>query len=182
MITMADLIQETQAQWFNPKRILVMLLTVDGNGSLLDADTLDGAQLAALARLASANTFTASQTISGAAQGLKIVGNGTSGDASIGYIGFYDSDGVTRRGYVGDASASNDDIYLQADTGDLRLGNSSGASRLVLAANVAQFIGTIQTALGVTWDVGGYTAGAPAATGYVTVKVAGTTYKLLAST
>ena len=179
---MADLIQETQAQWFNPKRILVMLLAVDGAGSGLDADKLDGLQAVDIAQVAAGNTFTATQVISGVAQALKIVGVGTSGDPSIGYIGFYDSDGATRRGFVGDGSGSNDDIYLQADTGDLRLGNSSGASRLVLSGNVATFIGTLQTALGVTWDVGGYTAGAPAATGYVTVKVGGVTYKLLAST
>lgn len=42
--------------------------------------------------------------------------------------------------------------------------------------------GTIKTTLGVTWDLGGYTAGAPAATGYVTVKLGGTTYKFLTST
>lgn len=42
--------------------------------------------------------------------------------------------------------------------------------------------GTIKSTLGVTWDLGGYTAGAPSATGYVTVKVGGTTYKFLVST
>lgn len=34
----------------------------------------------------------------------------------------------------------------------------------------------------VDWKLSGYTAGAPAATGYVTVKIGGTNYKLLAST
>lgn len=42
--------------------------------------------------------------------------------------------------------------------------------------------GTIKTALNVAWDLGGYTAGAPAATGYVSVTLNGTVYKFLAST
>lgn len=42
--------------------------------------------------------------------------------------------------------------------------------------------GTIKTTLNTTWDLGGYTVTAPSATGYVTVKIGGTTYKLLAST
>lgn len=46
----------------------------------------------------------------------------------------------------------------------------------------ATFGNTIKTALGVTWDLGGYTAGAPAATGYTTVKINGTTLKLLTAT
>lgn len=42
--------------------------------------------------------------------------------------------------------------------------------------------GTVKTTLGSAWDMGGYTTTAPAATGYVTIKIGGTTYKLLAST
>lgn len=44
--------------------ILTALLGVDGAGSGLDADTVDGVQAAALAQLGSANTFTSAQTIS----------------------------------------------------------------------------------------------------------------------
>lgn len=58
-----------------------------------------------------------------------------------------------------------------------------GATRMSLtAAGALSLDSTIKTALNVTWDMGAYTAGAPAATGYVTVKVAGVTYKLLTST
>lgn len=46
----------------------------------------------------------------------------------------------------------------------------------------ATFAGTVKTTLGSAWDLGGYTGGAPAATGYVTIKIGGVTYKLLAST
>jgi len=40
--TTVGLIQETQCQWFEPKRLRALLLTVDGAGSGLDADLLDG--------------------------------------------------------------------------------------------------------------------------------------------
>jgi len=54
-------------------------------------------------------------------QAIKLVGTGTTGNASLGYIGFFDSNGSTRRGYIGDASSSDDDIYLNAETGKLKL-------------------------------------------------------------
>ena len=54
--------------------------------------------------------------------GCSIIIKGTStGNANLGWIGFYDSNGTTRRGYVGDGNSGNDDIYLGADTGYLRL-------------------------------------------------------------
>jgi len=54
--------------------------------------------------------------------GQSIILKGTStGNSNLCYIGFYDSNGTTRRGYVGDGSSSDDDIYLAADTGYLRL-------------------------------------------------------------
>lgn len=42
--------------------LLTAIKTVDGTGSGLDADTIDGVQESALAKIASTNTFTASQT------------------------------------------------------------------------------------------------------------------------
>lgn len=46
-----------------PTQVLSALLTVDGPGSLLDADTVDGVEAAALAQLGTVETFTAAQTI-----------------------------------------------------------------------------------------------------------------------
>lgn len=61
--------------------VLTKLLTVDGAGSLLDADTLDGAQGSAYATLAGANTFTARQivdrTAAAGAGNVTIRGGGT---------------------------------------------------------------------------------------------------------
>lgn len=42
--------------------------------------------------------------------------------------------------------------------------------------------GAIRTGSNLVWDLGGYNTTAPSATGYITVIVSGTTYKLLAST
>lgn len=57
--------------------VLTDIKTVDGTGSGLDADLLDGAELAALAQLASANTFTAEQRID----------EGTHGEIKLGSAG-----------------------------------------------------------------------------------------------
>ena len=61
--------------------VLTKLLTVDGAGSLLDADTLDGVQGSAYATLAGANTFTARQIVdrsaAAAAGNITIRGGGT---------------------------------------------------------------------------------------------------------
>lgn len=59
--------------------------------------------------------------VSGAAEAIRITGSGTTGNASIGYLTIYDSNNTTRRGFIGDASTGNVDLYVQADTGALRL-------------------------------------------------------------
>ena len=75
----------------------------------------------------------------------RIVGTGA-GNANVAWFGFYDSNGTTRRGYIGDGSSSNDDIYLGADTGDLRLA-AAGSIYLVDATYaLGGFSGTILTA------------------------------------
>lgn len=53
--------------------VLTKIKTVDGSGSGLDADLLDGSDSAAYAKLASANEFTQTQTVDG----------GTAGDATL---------------------------------------------------------------------------------------------------
>lgn len=61
---------------------------------------------------------------------------------------------------------------------DSILGQITASKMLVVTAN-----GIKTTDFGNTpWKLGGYTGGAPAATGYVQVNINGTTYKLLAST
>jgi hypothetical protein len=50
------------------------------------------------------------------------------------------------------------------------------------ASGNAALSGTIRTNANVQWNLGGYSAGAPSATGYVTVTVAGVNYKFLVST
>ena len=50
---------------------------------------------------------------------LKLQDSSSDGDGTIAYVGFYSANG-TEMGWVGDGSAGNDDIYLQASTGDLK--------------------------------------------------------------
>ncbi len=83
--------------------------------------------------------------------GCSIIIKGTStGNTNIGWIGFYDSDGTTRRGYIGDGSSANDDIYLGTDTGDLRL-VASGTVILPTGST----IGNLTLANGSITDSGG---------------------------
>jgi len=89
-------------------------LTVEG-ASLINSD------LTTDANWATSGTFDCGIITTTGTQAIKLVGTGTTGNASLGYIGFFDSNGSTRRGYIGDASSNDDDIYLAADTGKLRL-------------------------------------------------------------
>jgi len=140
--TTVGLIQETQCQWFEPKRLRSLLLTVDGVGSGIDADKLDGQEGSAFAKL-TANTFTALQTVSGVAEGLRLIGTGTTGIASTSYMTFYDSDGATRRGVIGDYSVSNLDIILKSDTGALHLGDSTSNDVILLSSGDTKILGNI---------------------------------------
>jgi len=178
--TTVGLIQETQCQWFEPKRlrallltvdgagsgidadkldgqegayylpaasytaadVLTKLLTVDGAGSGLDADLLDGSSSAAFAKL-TGNTFTALQAVLGVAEGIRLIGNGVTGATSVAYLTFYDSDGATRRGFIGDTSTLTTDIYLKADTSALHLGDSTSADVIVLSAGGTKILGNI---------------------------------------
>ncbi len=178
--TTVGLIQETQCQWFEPRRLRSLLLTVDGTGSGidadkldgqegayylpaasytaadiltkiktvdgagsgLDADLLDGSSSAAFAKL-TANTFTALQTVSGVGEGLRLVGTGATGATSIAYLTFFDSDGVTRRGIVGDYNFGTTDIILKSDTGALHLGDSTSNDVIVLSAGGTKILGNI---------------------------------------
>ena len=59
--------------------------------------------------------------------GLRLIGS-TTGLANLSYIGFYDSGGSIRQGYVGIPSGSNDDLYLNAAAGGLRFYSSTGTA------------------------------------------------------
>lgn len=50
------------------------------------------------------------------------------GFSNIAYIRFTNSDGTTRKGYVGDASSGNSDMYLTSDSGSVRLVPQNGNS------------------------------------------------------
>ena len=63
-------------------------------------------------------------TVTDTNEAIAIIG-GATGDANKTWIAFYDSN-IVRKGYVGDASASDDDIYLASDTGDIRLEPGGG--------------------------------------------------------
>jgi hypothetical protein len=78
---------------------------------------------------------------------------------------------------IGFHDSNNRVDFIRVGAGLITLGYNGGFG----AANVA-IGGTVRTAAGVQWDLGGYTGGAPTATGYVTVVINGVTYKLLAST
>ncbi|WPU96888.1 hypothetical protein SNE25_15310 [Mucilaginibacter sabulilitoris] len=50
-------------------------------------------------------------------EAIRITGTGASGVASLGYLTFFDSNNTVRRGYLGDASSGDANIYLTAEAG-----------------------------------------------------------------
>lgn len=61
---------------------------------------------------------------------IRLTGTGTSGAGSSCNLTFYDSDGVTRRGYLGDASLGNTDLYMSVEGGGGYNLTTGGAVRL----------------------------------------------------
>lgn len=57
--------------------------------------------------------------------GTKTLGTG-SGNTNFSWVGFYDSTGTTRTGFVGEASSSNQDIFLGSDIGTIKLAPLDG--------------------------------------------------------
>jgi len=82
-------------------------------------------------------------TVSGGTELIKLNGSGTSGNSSTGYIAFYDSNTTTRRGFIGDVSSANTDIYLRADTSALHLGDSTSGDVIVLSSGGTKILGNI---------------------------------------
>jgi hypothetical protein len=64
--------------------------------------------------------------------GSKVKGNGT-GDANTSWLGFYESNGTTRKGWVGDGGNANSNISVGSDSGGVEL--SAGTANLTLARN-----------------------------------------------
>jgi hypothetical protein len=87
------------------------------------------------------NNFTLS-TFGG--ERIKIIGNST-GDANTSTIGFYESNGTTRQGYIGFPTASNDDFYITADTGIVRISSGGGQVTFNGGSIAAEGVATIGT-------------------------------------
>jgi hypothetical protein len=62
--------------------------------------------------------------------GSMIKGSGT-GAANAAWFGFYESNGTTRTGFVGDGSTGDSDITLQSDSGNVKLVTSGGTGLVV---------------------------------------------------
>jgi hypothetical protein len=72
-------------------------------------------------------TLSSAPTLTGKiwANDFSIVGNSTGND-NIAYIGFYESNKTTRKGYVGDTESGNSDIYVGADVGNVYIWEQGG--------------------------------------------------------
>lgn len=62
-------------------------------------------------------------------------GTGT-GMGNLSAFGFYESNRTTRVGYIGDASAGNQDMYVSSDIGNLNLTGKTGINLLTVAGNI----------------------------------------------
>ncbi len=100
------------------------------------------------------------------------------GAASVGYIEWRDSGGG-RAGFLGNNSSGNDDLYWKNEQGGNIGIETTGAGEVQIFSNV-DITGTINTTSDDNWDLNDYTAGVQTDTGYVTVTINGTAYKLLA--
>ena len=81
----------------------------------------------------------------GAAEIARFVGLGTTGIASQSFATFYDSNGTTRIGSVGDFSTADSDFYVQADTAkNLQLG-AGAVTMLTLNAGANVVVGSATT-------------------------------------
>ena len=70
-------------------------------------------------------------TITGVGQAIKLVAS-AAGSTAATYMSFFDSNDV-RKGFVGDSSTSNSDIYLYSDTAGVKLGTATNADTLVVS-------------------------------------------------
>lgn len=118
-----------------------------------------------------------------------VMRNGTftigSGSAEIQSTGGGAGYALTRRdlgAWPGSPAAGDRWVIYAADNTKMRIYTDGGDKATLDTSGNLVLTGTVSTAAGAAWNLSTYTAGAPAATGYVTVVINGTTYKLLAST
>lgn len=102
----------TKDNFLTPSEILTKIKTVDGAGSGLDADTLDGINSTGF--LKRNVTETSSGTLRTANQS-GIIGSST-GTANVAFYGLYESNNTTRQGYMGFASSEHSDFIISNDS------------------------------------------------------------------
>ena len=76
---------------------------------------------------------------------LRLRDSGLTADATLAYIEFGGTDATAwnRTGYIGDGSSANKDLFVVAEAGNLRLGDSSSHSVLTLSGGNATFKGNV---------------------------------------
>lgn len=118
------------------------------NHVVADISDLD---LSLYAALADNETVTGAWTFEGAGERILLKGDAVGASAQVN-IGFDDSAG-TRQGYIGLGSAINQDLYVYADTGNIRLRPGSSGSVLMENADILKMKesgGTEREALQIT--------------------------------
>ena len=78
----------------------------------------------------------------------RIIGTG-SGNANLAFLSFYDSNGTTRRGFVGDWASGDTDIFVGSDTGDVGL-YVQGTTRLQATTTGVHITGILTGATSIT--------------------------------
>lgn len=124
-------------QIFTAANVLTRLLTVDGAGSGLDADLLDGRQGAEFALLAGANF---NGTISAPSLGAQSLGAGravlVTGDAThVGYLSFQDAAG-REVAYIGNQGLPNSSTLYSNPTGHNFMGGPVSATGFTRAGSI----------------------------------------------
>ena len=104
-----------------------------------DSDLLDGHDSTYFINTAGGQTINGTLVTTGSITTktqLKIKGTGT-GTGNISAVEFHESNGTTRKGYIGDASSSNSDIYLASTVNSalvrIQTPNSGGANKTGIA-------------------------------------------------
>ena len=103
----------------------------NGNGFSLEADSNE-VYVNGTATINGAVTVNGNPiTVSGVSEAIKLVA-ADAGTSAVAYLAFYDS-GNVRKGFIGDGSPSNADIYIKSDSGALRFGDSTNSSIVVVS-------------------------------------------------